>query len=135
MADPTAILSQGTTFTFNSVALGGVRSVSGIGSGTASKIPITTLASTIKEWKQGLRDGGEFTVEFSRRNEDDLGQAAITAALAAQTTAAFVVTLSSSTANVITFNAFVVSFTSEVEEDGVVTGKAVFCQTSPSVYT
>lgn len=130
----TPILTQLTTISFNEAAIAGVTAITGIGSGSATEIPTTTLASTAKEFKQGLQDFGSFTVDMIR-NQDDAGQVAISTALAAQTTASVIVTLPTSTLNVLTFNAFVTQFTTDVNADGVVTGKAVFRIVSAPAYT
>ncbi len=130
----TPILTQTTTLSFNSASILGIISITGIGSGSTTEIPTTTLASTAKEFKPGLQDFGSMTVEMIR-NQDDTGQLAISTALAAQTVASTVVTLPSSTANVITFNAFISQFTTDINADGVVTGKAVFRIVSQPAYT
>lgn len=130
----TPILAQATTVSFNAVTVNGITSITGIGSGDATEINITTLASTVKEFKQGLQDFGSFDVEMIR-NQDDLGQIEISTHLAAQATKTVVITLPSSTNNVITFNAFVKSFTMDINADGVVTGKASFRVVSAPVYS
>jgi hypothetical protein len=119
----TAILCQQTTMTFNSVTVGGIKSITGIGSGTASEIDITTLDSTAKEFAQGLRDFGSIEVDLVR-DQDDLGQVEMFNSMASQSTETIVVTLPSSTANVITFSGFVQSLSSDISADGVVMGKA-----------
>lgn len=119
----TAILCQQTTMTFNSVTVGGIKSITGIGSGTASEIDITTLDSTAKEFAQGLRDFGSIEVDLVR-DQDDLGQVEMFNSMATQSTETIVVTLPSSTANVITFSGFVQSLSSDISADGVVMGKA-----------
>lgn len=124
MSDPIAIPVQGTTMTFNAVAVGGLMSISGIGSGTSSDIDTTTFASTAKEFLPGLRDFGSLTVEL-RRNQDDLGQVEMFNAAAAQTAHTVVITLPLSTANVATFTAYVKSLTTDLKADGAVTGQAV----------
>lgn len=124
MADPTAILCQGTTMTFNSVAVGGLMAISGIGSGNTTEIDTTTFASTAKEFVPGLRDFGTVTVDL-RRNQDDLGQVEMFNAMASQLTRTVVITLPSSTANVATFTAFVQSLSTDLKADGAVEGKAV----------
>lgn len=118
-----AILCQQTTMTFNSVAVGGIRSITGIGSGSASEIDITTLASTAKEFAQGLRDFGSIEVDLVR-DQDDLGQVEMYNSMATQSTETIVITLPSSTANVATFSGFVQSLSSDIAADGVVMGKA-----------
>lgn len=120
----TPILAQGTTFTYNSQTVAGIVSITGIGSGSATEIPATTLASTAKEFRQGLQDFGDVTIQLIR-NLDDAGQAALLAAMAAQSTNTAVLTLPTSTLNVCTFSAFVKQITSDVNADGIVTGTCV----------
>lgn len=135
----TPILTQLTTVSIDDdtgtpVLINGVMSISGIGSGSATEIPTTTLASTAKEFKQGLRDFGAFSMELVR-NQDDLGQLELFDALAAQATRTFIVTLPTSTANVITFEGFVQSVTTEIAADGIVTGTATIRITGAVVYS
>lgn len=134
MADPTAILCQGTTMTFNSVAVGGLMSISGIGSGDTTEIDTTTFASTAKEFLPGLRDFGAISVKL-RRNQDDVGQAEMFSAMASQTTRTVVITLPSSTANVATFTGFVKSLSTDLEADGAVTGIAAIRITGSVAWT
>lgn len=135
MSDPAAILVQGTTMTFNSVAVGGIESISGVGSGSAKSIDITTFASTAKEFSQGLRDFGTLEITFSRRNQDDLGQLEMFNAWANQQTKTVVITMPTSTANVITFSAFVESFPMDLNSDAAVTGKATLKITGAVAFT
>lgn len=135
----TPILTQLTTVSIDDdtgtpVLINGVMSISGVGSGTATEIPTTTLASTAKEFKQGLRDFGAFSMELVR-NQDDLGQLELFDALAAQATRTFIITLPTSTANVITFDGFVQSVTTEIAADGIVTGTATIRITGAVVYS
>jgi hypothetical protein len=134
MADPAAILCQGTTMTFNAVAVGGLMAISGIGSGSASEIETTTFASSAKEFVQGLRDFGSVTIDL-RRNQDDLGQAEMFSAMASQLTRTVIITLPSSTANVATFQAFVQSLSTDLKADGAVEGKAVLRITGAVAWT
>ncbi len=117
------ILTQLTTITFNAIAVNGVRSITGIGSGSATEIPVTTLASTAQEFKPGLRDFGSVAIDMIR-NQDDLGQVEMFTAMAAQSVVSVVVTLPTSTANVGTFSGFVTSMSTDIGADGVVTGTA-----------
>lgn len=122
----TPILAQGTVVTVDDslgapVTLGGVISMSGIGSGSASEIDVTTLASVAKEFRQGLKDNGSMTFELIR-DEDDLGQVELKEMEDAQATREFIITLASSTLNVFTFNGFVTSLTTDVGSDDVVRG-------------
>lgn len=119
----TPILAQATTISFNSQTIAGVQSITGIGSGSATEIDVTTLASTAKEFRMGLRDNGTITINMIR-NQDDLGQLELWNALGSQTGYSMVITLPTSTANVATFTAYVQSVTTDVNADGVVTGSA-----------
>lgn len=122
----TPILAQGTTVTVedgaaSTATIGGIISMSGIGSGSASEIDVTTLASTAKEFRQGLKDNGSMTFELIR-DEDDAGQVELKEMEDAQATREFVITLPSSTLNVFTFDGFVTSLTTEIGADDVVRG-------------
>ncbi len=117
-----SVLAQGTTLTYNSVAVGGFTYIKGIGSGKSTIIDVTTLASAAKESRQGLQDFGEITIGLVR-NYDVLGQIAIRTAAAAQTTNTCVIVLSSGTLKTLTFSAFVVSESTDIEKDGVVMGE------------
>lgn len=127
MADPIAILSQDTTITVANAsavatAIGGVSAITGLGSGTATEHDTTTLASTAKESRPGLRDFGTVTIDLSRRNHDDVGQAELFSMMGLQATREFVVTLSESTNDVYTFDGYVQSITTDINADGIVTG-------------
>lgn len=122
MTAPVPVLCQGTTFTFNSIAVGGVVGMSGLQSGKAKEIDVTTLASTAKEFLPGLRDNGGFTIDFIR-NGDDVGQIEMLTELAAQLPKTWVITLPTSTLNVATFSGFVTALSTDVQADGVVMGK------------
>jgi hypothetical protein len=122
------ILTQNTTISIDDVSstpvtINGVISISGIGSGSATEIDVTTLASTAKEYRQGLRDFGSISIELIR-NQDDLGQVEMFNAMGLQATRTFIITLPTSTANVGTFEGFVQSISTDVSADGVVTGTA-----------
>lgn len=133
------ILTQLTTVSIDDsggspVTINGVKSITGIGSGSATEIDVTTLASTAKEFKPGLRDFGSFTMEVVR-NQDDLGQKEMFDALAAQAVRTVIITLPSSTANVITMECFVQSITTDVNADGVVMGTAHLRVTGAPAYS
>lgn len=122
----TPILAQGTTVTVedgaaSTATIGGIVSIAGIGSGSASEIDITTLASTRKEYRQGLQDNGSISFELIR-DEDDAGQVELREMQAAQATREFVITLPSSTLNVLTFDGFVTSLTTDIGADDVARG-------------
>lgn len=117
--------AQGVTITYEdnlsaAQTVGGVISFTGL-DGEAADIDITTLASTAKEFKQGLQDFGNFSMEILR-DYDDAGQAALLDAMDNQATREMVVTMPSGTLNVITFQAYVKSITTEGGVDDVVRG-------------
>ncbi len=125
MADPISVKTSNTTITVNSIAIGGIRAITGMESGSAEVHDITTLLSTAVEKRQGLTDNGQITIEFSRRNSDDVGQAELRRMKLAQETQTFVVTASESTLNVWTFSGFVTSLTRDIDRgNGVIVGQA-----------
>ncbi len=134
MTSPAPILTQQTTMTFNSIPVGGIKSITGIGSGSATEIDQTTLASTAKEFVQGLRDFGSIEIDLVR-NQDDLGQLEMSDSLEAQSTETIVITLPSSTLNVATFQGFVVSLPSDIAADKIVEGKCKIRITGPVVWS
>lgn len=127
--------AQGSTVTFNdgSVAqtVGGVVSFS-FGDGEATDIDTTTLASAAKEYRQGLQDFGNLTLELMR-DPSDVGQAAMESAKAAQAVREVVITLPSG--DVATFNAYVKSVSSQAGVDAVVTGSATLKVTGAIVWS
>lgn len=137
MAAP-AILTQGTTITFHAVAVSGHQSISGIGSGQASKIDVTTLASTAKEFRMGLQDWGDLTINFIW-NLDDLGQAELYAYKDSQQPGELIITLPATnptvTKNIFTAQAYVLSMSSDVNADGVVMGTATLAITGEPVWS
>lgn len=125
MTDPISVKTSNTTITVNSIAIGGVRSITGLESGSAEVHDITTLLSTAVEKRQGLTDNGQFVIEFSRRNSDDVGQVELRRMKLAQETQTFVISASESTLNVWTFSGFVTSLTRDITRaDGVIVGQA-----------
>ena len=125
----TPILAQGTTVTIGDGAagtetIGGIISISGIGSGSATEIDVTTLASTAKEFREGLKDNGAITLELIR-DEDDAGQAELLEMYNAQASRECIITLPTSTLNVFTFNCFVTQLTTDVGADDVARGSCV----------
>lgn len=130
----TPILAQATTVSYNSQTVAGVQSITGISSGQSTEIDVTTLASTAKEFKVGLRDNGSFQITMVR-NQDDAGQLELWNAQGSQASYTMVITLPTSTANVLTFTAFVTSFSSDISADDIVTGTATIRVTGAIVYT
>jgi len=130
MAAP-AILAQGTTFSTDTVggstpiAIAGVKSVSGIGSGKAAEIDVTTLASTAREFRMGLQDFGTVTLNINW-NLDDAGQIALYNAMDGQTPQQFIITLPATnptvTKNVWTATVYVLSMEVSADADNVAMG-------------
>lgn len=127
--------AQGTTVTFNdgtvAQTVGGVVSFS-FGDGQATDIDISTLASTAKEYRQGLQDFGDCTLEL-KRDPSDTGQSAMETAKAAQATREVVITLPGG--DVATFNAYVKSISSSGGVDDVVNGTATLKVTGAVVWS
>ena len=116
-----AIDAQGATFSINAQTVGGIISFSGF-DGEASDIDITTLASTAKEYRQGLQDFGNFTLELVF-DPNDAGQAELEAQKAAQTVSTCILTLPDDVAlNVATFSAYVKSVSIAGGVDDIVRG-------------
>lgn len=113
------------------VAIGQVISFSGF-DGEASEIDITTLASTAKEFRQGLQDFGNFSIELLR-DPADLGQIELLSAKALQATRTFILTLASG--DVATFEGFVKSLTTAGGVDAVITGSASIRVTGAVVWS
>lgn len=114
---------QGTTFTINSQVVGGIVSFSGF-DGEASDIDITTLDSTAKEFRQGLQDFGNFSLELIR-DADDVGQDELLTQKAAQTSSVCVLSFPDvATLNVATFTAYVKSVSTNGGVDEVIRGTA-----------
>jgi len=128
-----AILTQGTTFSIDDVGgstptiISGVQSVTGIGSGKATEINVTTLASTAKEFRMGLQDFGSFVMNFNW-DQNDAGQLEMYTKMGTQTPAKFVMVLPATnptiTIHTWTATVYIVEMAAEVAADGVVKGTA-----------
>jgi len=76
----TAISAQGTTFSVDTAisggptytAVGNIKTFSGF-DGSSSELDVTNLASTAKEYRLGLEDNGQFSIELDR-DFSDAGQ-------------------------------------------------------------
>lgn len=118
-----AIDAQGTIITIDSDVIGGVVSFAGL-DGEASDIDITNLASTAKEYRQGLQDFGNFSMELVR-DPNDAGQATMMTNKASQAASTIVITLPDTvTLNVATFTAFVKSISLAGGVDDIARGTA-----------
>lgn len=92
----TARLSQGTTIVVDDglgvdIAIGGVSNIA-LSDGEAETIIVSDLDSTAVEKLQGLPDFGACTIEFSKRDLDDVGQAELLAIKLAQESREFTIT-------------------------------------------
>lgn len=92
-----------------------------LGDGQAQDIDVTTLASTAKEYCQGLQDLGDLTLEILR-DFTDVGQQELDDAKNGQSTRNFRITTGGGT--VITFAGNVKSFTIEAAADDVIRSTA-----------
>lgn len=121
----TVIDAQGVVITFNdgvvAQVVGGVDTFD-FGDGEASDIDITTLASTAKEYQQGLQDFGNLNLNLKVRDPNDAGQAAMATAKAARATREVKLTFLSG--DIATFNAYVKSISNSGGVDGVLAGTA-----------
>lgn len=137
MAAP-AIPTQGTTITFNGVTIHGHKSIGGIGSGTASKIDVTTMESTAKEFRMGLQDWGDMDLAHIW-NLDDLGQAEMYAFKGSQESGELIITFPSSnpavTKNVFTANVYILKMQADAEADGVLMGSTTMAVTGEPTWT
>jgi hypothetical protein len=117
--------AQGTVITVEdelaaAQVVGGVVSFT-LGDGQAQDIDVTTLASTAKEYCQGLQDLGDFTMEINR-DFTNVGQVELDDAKNAQSTRNFEITFEDGTT--ITFAGNVKSFTIEGAQDDVIRSTA-----------
>ncbi len=98
------------------VVVGGVQSISGLGSGSRTERDRTTLASTDKEFGFGLKDNGTFTLN-ALYSPDDVGQTELLAMHRASSAVAreFEITLENS--EVRTFDAYVTAAPNELGAD------------------
>lgn len=102
------IKTQGITITVadsggTPVTIGGHLSISGIDSGQATKIDITTQASTAFEHRLGLVDNGDFTIELNA-DLDDAGQQELNSIRTTGATREMVITFPEGTINTLTFD-------------------------------
>lgn len=96
----TAIPAQGSTFAIDTsisgdpsfTAIKNIKTYSGL-DGSASEIDVTNLDSEAKEFRVGLEDNGQFTIELDR-DFSDSGQIALLAARDTQAAKKFKLSLS-----------------------------------------
>lgn len=114
------INAQGATFTFNGVKVNFIRSFTGF-DGQATDIDITNLDSLAKEFRQGLQDFGNFSMDL-QRDPGDAGQQEMEDSKNNQTTCPCVLTLP--TGLTASFNAYVKQLSGAGAVDNVFTGTA-----------
>ncbi len=128
--------AQGTVFTIadsgnSPVTVGGIDTYK-FADGSATDINITTLASTAKEFRQGLQDYGNCSLTMMR-DPQDTGQVELESAKAAHATRQCTITLPSG--DVATFDAYVKMLDSSGGVDKVLTGSATLKITGAVVWT
>lgn len=112
-----AVLKRGDgggpeTFT----AIGEVVSISGLGSGSASEIDVTSLSSTAKEFLMGLEDEGSITLSLNLDTADTM-QTGLRTDRAAQTLRNFQLDLTDSGPTTISFAAYIQTFAVSIAVD------------------
>lgn len=121
----TVLDAQGATFSIDNAAsspvlVNGIVSFSGF-DGEAADIDITTLSSTAKEYRQGLQDFGNFSLDL-KRDPNDAGQNELLSAKALQATRTCILTLASG--DIATFEAYVKSVSVSGGVDATIDGSA-----------
>ena len=111
--------------------IGQLKTFSGF-DGAATEIDITNLASSAKEFRQGLQDEGSIDIEY-QFDPADVGQEELRLARAAQATRELILTLASG--DVATFQGFVVSRPVSGGVDEVVEGTSSIRITGAVVWT
>jgi hypothetical protein len=112
--------SQGTLVAVDGVVVGGVKGVSGLGSGSPSERDRTTLADTkFKRIGMGLRDGGQVTLDILV-DTTDAGQRKLYRYWKDATRGSFTLTLVNGSTR--TFYAYVTTFAENLNSDTDVMG-------------
>ena len=122
----TAISAQGTTFSVDTAvsggptytAIGNIKTFSGF-DGASSEIDVTNLSSAAKEYRLGLEDNGQFTIELDR-DFSDAGQTQLLALRDSQSGKSFKLLLGNG-ANAV-FTGYVKKFSVSGGVDAVVKG-------------
>ena len=115
----TITFTGGTLTPVTYTAVGNVKTISDIESGSASEIDVTHLASTAKEFRLGLVDNGSFSMAMDHANSD-AGQAALQARRLDGVVVNMKVILPSGTTPTASFSALVKKFSKSAAVDGVV---------------
>lgn len=112
-----AYVSGGTATPVTFTAIANVRDFSGF-DGAASEIDVTNLVSTAKEFRLGLTDAGQFTLNMDLDNSD-AGQLALRAKQSSGVITNFKLVLPAGTTPTATFTAFVKKFSVQGGVDAV----------------
>jgi hypothetical protein len=96
-----------------------------------TEIDVTNLASTAKEYRLGLKDPGEFTVDVNFNPWDDLGQKEAWDALDSITPRQVKITFSGTPVKSFTFDSLVRGFESTGSPDDKADGTITFRITGP----
>lgn len=115
-----AVVAQGVTFRREGVVIPEVKSWSGP-SGTANVQDVTTLQSTAKEKRTGLKDEGQLTLNINYV-PDNAVHAALRSDWSASAIRSFSVTFTDTSTTTWTFDAMVTGFSSSGAVDGVIEG-------------
>ena len=132
------IKSQGTVIAVGAVggpynAVGQVTAITGIGKGAFSEIDTTDLDSTGMEFILGLPESTELSMTINF-DPDDTYHTEMRTAQEAGTKKGFTITLTDTTATVITLSAYVTTFTYDVSQNEKLVGN-VTLKYSPADYS
>lgn len=130
------ILAQGTIFTIDDatgtpVVIECINSYSGM-TGEAADIDVTCLSSVAREFRQGLQDFGDFTLELMR-DPTQAGQMEMESAKNLQAIRTFILTLPSG--DIATFEGYVKSLTIDGATDSALTGSSTIKITGAVVWS
>ena len=123
--------AQGATLLANGINIGGLVDFDGF-DGEAADIDVTTLASTAMEYRPGLQEFGNISINLMR-DPADAGQEELRRAKAAQETIPFVLTLASG--EVANFSGYCKSITAAGGINKVVDGKANIKITGEAIWS
>lgn len=113
-------IGYGTTVSIGGTLIGEMMSISGPNV-TADAIDVTTMSSTggYREFIQGLKDGGELSIEL-KKHPGDAGQAAVYTSLNAGTADTIILTFPTSMATTWTFTGITTGFEDDIPlDDGI----------------
>lgn len=115
-----AVVAQGVTFKREGVVIPEIKSWSGP-SGTSNVQDVTTLQSTAKEKRTGLKDEGQITLNINYV-PDNAVHAALRADWSGSLIKSFTITFTDPSTTTWTFDAMVTGFSTSGSVDGVIEG-------------